>query len=866
MAEPQRTILGMITDRKTTLRAAAGYLAILLALFHRLWLGEVLSPAVNLWVEVPFRGELPLDLSQYLNGVQGDVWRAFEPWHDYQHRAAADGRFPLWNPHSFCGFPFHANAQASMLSPFHWPYFVVDPRWAHGPVAAAKLWVAGMATFALGRQLAMAPLAAFLSGVAWMLSAYMVRWLGWSQAAVGAWLPVVFWTLERYLQGPNLRRLAEGGLAATALQLGGHPETQFHVGVLAGLFVLGRVAADRRRPLVRLVGCLLIQVLGFAGAAVALLPFLAEMIGSADWAEATHAHRRALPLRSFVALLSPDHFGRPRSGMFYEGPFNYNEAGLFIGIVPLAFALVACASTVRKPRHAIRGDGNAIATLSAIAGLCAAIIFGLPGVDRVLDHLPVFSKADNLRLVLGLQFTLCLLAGFGWTELTRGGNRTRAGWLVAVFAAAAVLLFATLALAHREGLMRFWIDPRAISTSAGAAVRTVASLAVALLGGGLAMWWRHALPRTDTVGRHPNDLSSTPIAARRPAHLLVALATAELLFVAYDFTPTVPARYIFPAPPPSLTWLAKSAGDGRIVASDEILSPNVAMVYGLRDLRGYDFPLDRHWANLLRRLDWRVGNVHVPRSDFLPFIRPAVRSVLDKCSVRFAVLNTYRSHLPAFDGPAGSPEEGASALPWPCVRRGAAGEAIYANPAPYPRAYLAAAWSWGAPNVALDAVLNPAHDFRQLSYIDDEQAESAAAVPQKPAEAITVATGRVAATGDKRRVGSARLVSDAPERIEIESDATDSGLLVLADRYDSAWRVRIDGRPAESLRANYLFRGVQVPSGRHTVVWTYEPASFAWGVGVTLIAYAVLIGCWWRGRRSTSAGDAVKEPASRHHS
>ena len=45
-------------------------------LFHRLFLGEVLSPAANLWLKAPFQSQLSEDISPYLNGIQGDAWRA----------------------------------------------------------------------------------------------------------------------------------------------------------------------------------------------------------------------------------------------------------------------------------------------------------------------------------------------------------------------------------------------------------------------------------------------------------------------------------------------------------------------------------------------------------------------------------------------------------------------------------------------------------------------------------------------------------------------------------------------------------------------------------------------------------------------
>lgn len=46
---------------------------------------------------------------------------------------------------------------------------------------------------------------------------------------------------------------------------------------------------------------------------------------------------------------------------------------------------------------------------------------------------------------------------------------------------------------------------------------------------------------------------------------------------------------------------------------------------------------------------------------------------------------------------------------------------------------------------------------------------------------------------------------------------------MLNDRFDPDWEVWVDNVPARVLRCNMVMRGVEVPSGEHTVVFLYRP-------------------------------------------
>jgi hypothetical protein len=77
--------------------------------------------------------------------------------------------------------------------------------------------------------------------------------------------------------------------------------------------------------------------------------------------------------------------------------------------------------------------------------------------------------------------------------------------------------------------------------------------------------------------------------------------------------------------------------------------------------------------------------------------------------------------------------------------------------------------------------------------------------------------------------GNARIVSYRNTEIVIATDAPGASLLVLNDVWHPWWRACVDHEPADVLKANVLFRAVEVPAGRHSVRFRFHPFAGAFG-------------------------------------
>ncbi|MCX6032942.1 MAG: YfhO family protein [Chloroflexi bacterium] len=123
---------------------------------------------------------------------------------------------------------------------------------------------------------------------------------------------------------------------------------------------------------------------------------------------------------------------------------------------------------------------------------------------------------------------------------------------------------------------------------------------------------------------------------------------------------------------------------------------------------------------------------------------------------------------------------------------------------------------------ALATLADPAFDPRTAAVVAGD-------VTPRPAGAVAPGEG-------------VTIVAWDAERIALRAEAAAPAVLVLADAFYPGWQATVDAAPATLLRTNFMFRGVALEPGNHEVVFTYAPASWRWGVCISLATLALLIG------------------------
>ncbi|WP_406879179.1 YfhO family protein [Paenibacillus barengoltzii] len=146
------------------------------------------------------------------------------------------------------------------------------------------------------------------------------------------------------------------------------------------------------------------------------------------------------------------------------------------------------------------------------------------------------------------------------------------------------------------------------------------------------------------------------------------------------------------------------------------------------------------------------------------------------------------------------------------------GELVYENLNALPRAYL----------------INKVQYIENSEEILLQMSEGGAlekAYVEEPLE------DEIFSTDQDSKITAVENLVDQGDKITMEVNVEEPQFLVLSDNYLEGWSAFIDGKEAKLYRANYLFKGIEVPAGKHNVTFKYEPRYFKTSIMVSVLFY-----------------------------
>jgi len=149
----------------------------------------------------------------------------------------------------------------------------------------------------------------------------------------------------------------------------------------------------------------------------------------------------------------------------------------------------------------------------------------------------------------------------------------------------------------------------------------------------------------------------------------------------------------------------------------------------------------------------------------------------------------------------------------------------YENKNANPKAFLADSYLVEAePQKSLDEIFNPANDLEEIVILEEEPGISGYEVGS-----------------DNGEVKSATITDYRAQSVKISVETDKPRLLFLSDNYYPGWVARIDGNKTKIYRADFAFRAVTVPQGKHTVTFSFEPDLFKIGSVISATTLLLLV-------------------------
>jgi hypothetical protein len=772
-----------------------------------------------------------------------DVQFYFYPYHLLPTQLAAQDQPPLWNSYVFSGIPLLGDGQTALFYPPNWLFFVLPGAAALTYDIILQFSIAGLGFFLFARSLGLWRIPSLLGAIAYMFGGFMVaRVVHLSIFSGAALIPLLFFCVERALRSQAPRWFVAAAGAVALQTVAGHPQVPIYTALVLGLYVLVR-AAERwfvdgsRRWLYLLPARLaIIYVLGYGLAAIQLVPWveLANLSPRAAGASFDFVFNGSMHGGEWLLFVFPYLYGSIGPGPYADQAMNISlavktwEHSAYVGILPLALAFVGLLGLARFPRRPtsdglFEDRGSRIEDRARwfstyyFAVLLLLSLFMAAGkytpLADLLYAMPVIGKLrDGERVIVLAAFALTVLAATGMQRLIEASAlpprpRPRVGLLIIAAATALIPLCIVLFAQRPELQAALRLEPLDIANLALARPNAFVPLVLAFASAAMIACW-----------------SRRPPGVRMQA-LAVGLVLIDMAGYATLFNPTTdPQLYrrepeVLTAFQPNqapfrkATYINNFDMDNRI--AQETLAVSWGMVYGVEDINGFNSLQPRRYTDYLfgpQIQDVSYGHLFDER-----LFQPE-SPILSSLNVKYLLVPAYNN-----------PHIGSN------FRQIFANDAVrvYENTQVYPRAYFVdRVRSERDPSVVLQTVTAAGFDGRREALIE------AADAPALPPTSTVAEPATVSFT---------RYTSN---QITLATSTAEPRFMVLSVMYFPGWRAYLDGVEIPIYRANYLFRGVVVPAGQHTLVYAYRPTSVLVGAAISLLALAIAAGLLIVKRRS----------------
>lgn len=756
--------------------------------------------------QIPFPGDLllseyaPFRHTEYFGYAAGavpskgqyfDVVRELYPWKTLVIEAIKQKTLPLWNPYNFSGTPLMANYQSQVFYPLGLLYLILPQHIAWTVMMMTQLFLGLVFMYLFARVIGLSKPAGILAAITFNLSSFAIVWIEFNTVwHTILWLPLLLYIVERGMAQKKLtlKQQLIFLFALFASITAGHPQDFINTFLFFGIYTFFRVITsswNKKEKIVYLAKTI-IPIIGipFLLAAIQLLPTVEFFNISA---RVPHDVKHILStmlvqLWQLPMLVYQDFFGNPATKT-YTTPDTYVGKTLSIGVVGFSLVLWSLITKIKHWHKTFFSIVFAFMLCISISSPLTHILYQFP--------IPILSTGTPTRNLFILMLALSVLAGFG-LEMVRTKKYAIKTSIIASCVILALIWIAAFVL------------PTTYPFLLPSVLKKSAIIITILTGASLFLLLATRYKPICIYG-------------------FITLSIIELSYGFLKFNPFVPQSFLYPDNE-VLTYLQQNAGINRFWGYGTArFESNLNSQYHLFSTDGTD-PLNIKWYNQFMQAtkDGNLARVFTrsTRSD---------SGIASGYGARDLPENAYRLRIMdllgvgyVLDRPENPKDNTTFAsdrfTPITTLKNT---YTFYENKLSYPRAFLVS-------NVAFYESLD---SFEKQFFDPTFNPRTTILLPNNTPPLHLEATTTSAAT----------IAAYHANNVTVQTESDSRQLLFLSDAYAPGWKATIDGHDTPVLRADYAFRAVVVPSGRHTVYFYYFPESVRIGILCSSVGIITLL-------------------------
>jgi uncharacterized membrane protein YfhO len=767
-------------------------------------LGEDMIPVVLLTVlPLLFLGGVLFSGTNIVGSPFADAKSQFFFTRSFGFSELSHFSMPLWNPYIFGGTPFVGTLQSSVFYPLNLIFAVL-------PIAPAMNWsiafhlvLSGIFSYYLLRNYGVSPSGATLAGIVFTFSAPQVMhiYAGHLNALTAmVWTPLMFLLLDRMLKQNHFKYSLFLGLTIALQFLAGQPQYVFYTMISLTLYLLfylvftareGQGFGMIRSQLILFVSAVLISI---AISSIQILPtFEMTRYSTREALSYEWVSQFSFPPGNLITYLMPDFFGDMLKVPYWGKNYLW-EMSAYAGIAPLFFVVAAI----------VRSKDRVVWFFAGLA--VVSVIFALGKYTPVLKfaytYVPGFHLfRGNSKFIFLNAFSLAVLSGFGWDAViqsARGLTDKASRIMLVVAAVSGVAMILVLLQSLDAGWFREAINAAVLSGDFYSAPAQYLSAGVEHIA-------REAFRGSARIALGLVIVTSSALFLysygwlnkKTVVPLILAVVVLDLFTFGSRYMVTFDYRDAF-WNKDAVSFLNQDKERFRVIAPGT--EANSGMANRIETLNGYDTIMIKRYSeyiNLSQSQPPEVPNLLVNITD--------ISKLIDLFNAKYILLNAK----------AGLEDSSLKR-----VFSDGASE-VYQNLNAFPRAFVVhGAKSMSGKQAVFQELTSKDFDPRSYVILEEELKD----LPNMPST----------------RSPQPEIVSYASNRIVIEANLNSPGLLVLGDTYYPGWKAFVDGRETKIYKANYAMRAIKLQEGRHSVEFSYNPASFKIGALISLVALLFL--------------------------